>query len=398
MKSRSVGRLMAGAFLLWMSVYTYPSFLPAYASSTLGAAPVMVGMISGSYGFTQMLLRLPLGVFSDVLRRRKPFLIGGMAASLLSAVGLALTKTPAGAILFRGLAGVAVSTWVAHTALYSQLFHPEDTHDAMGRLSAVQYGSQVAAMLLGGLLAQHIAPWSAFALGAVVAAAGLIVVSGIPEQPIAKSASPKDLLLVVKDRSLLLSTLLATVYQFAAWGTILGFTVNWASDVVGLGATALGFLSATFQLANTVLSRFSGPVTRRFGQTRTLAAGFLACAVASALYAFCFSPVPLFGAQALFGVGVGLLLPVTLTGSIRNISPEKRGAAMGFYQSVYGAGMFLGPVLAGSIVKATGYRANFFAMSGILALGALLSALLWRATSNRSLKEDPNGPAPRSEV
>jgi MFS family permease len=382
---------MAGAFLLWMSVYTYPSFLPAYAADALGAAPVMVGMISGSYGFTQMLLRLPLGVFSDVLRRRKPFLIGGMAASLLSAAGLALTRTPEGAILFRGLAGVAVSTWVAHTALYSQWFAPEDTHEAMGRLSAVQYGSQVAAMLLGGLLAQHVAPWAAFALGAAVAAAGLAVVSGVPEPPIAGRASPRDLLMVVKDRSLLLSTLLATVYQFAAWGTILGFTVNWASDMVGLGATALGFLSATFQLANTLLSRFSGTVTRRLGEKRTLAAGFCACAAASALYAFCYHPAPLFGAQALFGVGVGLLLPVTLAGSIRNISPEKRGAAMGFYQSVYGAGMFLGPVVAGAIVKAAGYRANFFAMALILVLGALFSAL-WRATP-RSLKAGPSDPA-----
>ena len=56
---------------------------------------------------------------------------------------------------------------------------------------------------------------------------------------------------------------------------------------------------------------------------------------------------------------------------------------MGFYQSIYGAGMFLGPVLAGGIVQAAGYRANFFAMAGILVIGAALS-LLWRLTSNRS--------------
>jgi len=45
--------------------------------------------------------------------------------------------------------------------------------------------------------------------------------------------------------------------------------------------------------------------------------------------------------------------------------------------------MFLGPVLAGWIVQSAGYRANFFAMAGILAVGAALS-LLWRLTSNRS--------------
>jgi MFS family permease len=215
---------MTGAFFLWLSVYTYPSFLSAYAKSTLNATPVMVGMIVGSYGLTQMLLRIPVGVISDVIRRRKPFLILGMAASLLSAVGLALVKTPAGALVFRGLAGVAVSTWVAHIALYSQMFDPEEANDAIGRISAMQYGAQVAAMLVGGFLAQLVAPEAAFLLGAAAAAAGLVVVSGVREQPI-QTVTPRrtvlmvlrESLAVVRDKSLLISTLLATVYQFAAW-------------------------------------------------------------------------------------------------------------------------------------------------------------------------------------
>jgi MFS family permease len=377
MKSRPVGRLMAGAFLLWFSVYTYPSFLPAYAKSQLGAAPVMVGMIVGSYGFTQMLLRIPVGVISDALRRRTPFLILGMAASILSAVGLALVKTPVGALVFRSLAGVAVSTWVVHTALYSHLFSPEETMDAMGRQAAMQYGAQVVAMLLGGFLAQRIAPWAAFLLGGLAAAAGLVVMSGVPEQEIHASATPGALLAVIRDKGLLVSTLLATVFQFAAWGTIFGFTVNWASEVVGLDASRLSLLSATLLLANTILSRFSGAVIRRFGALPTLVAGFLACAAASALTAFSYGVAPLFTSQALYGVGMGLVLPVTVAGAIQNIAPEVRGAATGFYQSVYGAGMFLGPVLAGAIVSCAGYRANFFTMAGILLAGAALS-FLWK--------------------
>jgi MFS family permease len=383
MKAKPVGRLMAGAFLLWMSVYTYPSFLPAYVKADLGATSVFVGMVVGSYGFTQMLLRIPLGVLSDVLRRRKPFLVGGMVASLLSAAGLAVVKTPAGALIFRGLAGVAVSTWVAHIALYSQCFDPSETADAMGRLSAAQYGSQMVAMLLGGLMAQHVSTAAAFALGALAAVAGFVVVAGVPETPIESAPSARVLLCVVGDRALLVSALLATVFQFAAWGTVLGFTANWASEVVGLGASALGLLSAALQLTNAVLSRFSGPIARKFGERRALATGFIACAAASALFAFSYSAPLLFASQMLFGAGMGLLLPITVSGSVQNIEPERRGAAAGFYQSVYGAGMFLGPVVAGGIVKAFGYRANFFSMAGILALGAALTAL-WRLTGPRS--------------
>ncbi len=142
-------------------------------------------------------------------------------------------------------------------------------------------------------------------------------------------------------------------------------------------------MSATFLLTNTIVSRFCGALEERFGATRMLAAGFFICGTASALFAFSYGAAMLFSVQAYYGVGMGLILPLTVAGAIRNIAPEKRGAAMGFHQSVYGVGMFLGPILAGAIVEASGYRANFFAMAGVLAAGMALT-LLWRLTPNRS--------------
>jgi MFS family permease len=385
--NRSLKQLMTGAFLLWFSVYTYPAFLSAYASA-LGATPVMVGAVIGSYGFTQMLLRIPLGIFSDAIGRRKPFLIGGMIAAILSGVGLATVKTPAGALFFRAMAGVAVSTWVAHTAMYSSLFSLEQTAGAMGRLTAAQYAAHVAAMLLGGLAAQALSREVAFLLGALAACAGLAVVWGIQEERADKPASFVPLSSVVFDRTLLLSTLLATVFQFASWGTVLGFSVNWASEVVGLAPSQLGLLSATFLLTNTIISRASGFLTAKYGQTRILCAGFALCAAACAAFSVSYHAPLLFFTQALFGVGMGLILPITFTGAILNIPPEKRGVAMGFYQSIYGVGMFLGPILAGSIVAAFGYRANFFAMAGICLIGALL-APLWRRVTTATSQARP---------
>ena len=58
---------------------------------------------------------------------------------------------------------------------------------------------------------------------------------------------------------------------------------------------------------------------------------------------------------------------------------------MGFYQAVYGAGMFLGPVLAGAVIEAfsgksllAGYRANFYVSAALAAAGVLLAAALIR--------------------
>ena len=59
---------MAKLFVLitviyWFSLYVYMPILTPYVEG-LGASLSMVGLVVGSYGFTQMLIRIPLGIYS----------------------------------------------------------------------------------------------------------------------------------------------------------------------------------------------------------------------------------------------------------------------------------------------------------------------------------------------
>ena len=65
-----------GTFLYWGALYVYSPILSVYAQS-LGASFTTIGMVVGAYGFVQMLLRIPLGIWSDRLGRRLPFLYAG---------------------------------------------------------------------------------------------------------------------------------------------------------------------------------------------------------------------------------------------------------------------------------------------------------------------------------
>ena len=134
--------MLAAIFLFWFSVYTYPSFLSSYAEHTLKAGSVMVGLIVGSYGFTQMVIRIPLGIVSDIVKKRKLFVQLGFVASMIASIGLSVVSmfdaTPAPALsaavlVLRGMAGVAASTWVAFSVLYSAAYTPEETGAAMSR-------------------------------------------------------------------------------------------------------------------------------------------------------------------------------------------------------------------------------------------------------------------------
>lgn len=397
-------RLLAAVFLFWFSVYTYPSFLTDYAVNGLGATKVMAGMIVGSYGFTQMALRIPLGIISDVLKKRKLFVLLGFALSMLASLGLALVAVLAGrqavpqalawaALIFRGLSGMTAATWVNFSVLYSASYRGEQVPAAMSRIIVPQCGSQIVAMLLGAQLAGHFGEIYAFLLATAAAAAGLAVMARVREQPPAgEPLTLKGFVAVARDRELILGTALATVYQLVVWATVQGFVQNWARDVIGFTTAQLGYLSVANLLPNTVLSRFSGGVfAPRFGRRAVLAAGFACLAAACCLYPRTGSLPALLAVQALFGSGVGLIMPLTMASAIQNIPNEKRGAAMGIYQAVYGLGMFLGPVLAGAVIErfsavsaagavnaVPGYIANFHVAAGIAVLGGVAAVLLTR--------------------
>ncbi len=394
-------RLMLTAiFLFWFSVYTYPSFLTTYVTNTLGAAKVMAGMIVGSYGLTQMLLRIPLGILSDVMKKRKLFVVIGFVLSIGSSAGLTAAAMLAGqenvpesllfaVLIFRGMAGMTAATWVNFSVLYASGYRGEQVAAAMSRITVPQCGSQIVAMLLGAQLAGYVGEVWAFVLAAAAGIAGLIVVIRVKEQPPeGEPMTLKGFVEVAKNPRLISGTTLAILYQLVTWATVQGFVQNWAKDVVGMTTAQLGYLSVANLLPTTILSRFSGTVLEpKFGRRPVLAAGFAVMAVACFLYPTTSSMASLIAVQALLGSGVGLLMPLTMASAIETVPDAKRGAAMGIYQALYGIGMFLGPVIGGMVIEkfsgpaadpvpVQGYIANFYAAMGIALAGGVLAVVM----------------------
>lgn len=372
--------------LFWAGMYTYPVLLSNHVTDTLLGTPAMAGLVVGSYGFTQMVLRLPLGIYSDIIRKRRPFMIMGMVAGMVAALGFVAVKTPGAALICRGLSGVAASTWVMFSVMYSAQFSQEDLTAAMGRLTIVQYAPQLLGMLIGGFLAQWISRDVAFLLGAASGLAGVVTTSMIKDTP--SDAPPLTLRAfasVAKNKRLIFSTLLSALFHIVVWSTVLGFTANWAKDVIGAGESQLGILSAMYLLPNVVLPQFTtGFLARKMGVRGVVTLGFLVAALACALFGHTYNIIALFLVTALFGVGMTMILPFCFANAVSGVEAEKRGAAMGFYQSIYSIGMFVGPVLAGGVIEwfgtegiTRGYMANFYLMAGICAAGAVLAALLW---------------------
>ncbi|MCG3056168.1 hypothetical protein KZ287_28790, partial [Escherichia coli] len=78
------------SFIFWFSQFIYVPILSPYMES-LGGRYAFIGLVLSSYGLMQLLCRLPLGIFSDFIKLRKPFVVFGMIASTSSCLIFSLT-------------------------------------------------------------------------------------------------------------------------------------------------------------------------------------------------------------------------------------------------------------------------------------------------------------------
>jgi len=363
--------------LYWFALYTYVPTLSPYAES-LGASHKMVGLIVGSYGFTQMILRLPLGVVSDRLKRRKPFVVVGIFFGLLSALGLWYFSSSVAVLLFRSMAGVAASAWVAFSVLFSSYFKGEDAPKATGILISFTAGGQVVAMLLGGFFAESSGLNAPFLLAVFGAALGLALSLTLEEED-GEGREPMEvrgLLKIARNRNLIIVSGLAVLVQLLTFATIFGFTPV-AARRIGASGFQLGLLATLATLPVVFSSAMSGTLfTDKLGERGTIAVGFLVIAFSAFVIPFVKSVPLLYVTQVIGGFGRGMVFPILMGLSIKRVSQEGRATAMGFFQAIYGLGMFIGPTLFGSLSDWAGLSWGFWTAGFVGLLSALLAVYL----------------------
>ncbi len=389
MKRRDTILFFATTMLFWFAMYTYPMLLAGYAKNELGATPVMVGLIVGSYGLMQLLLRIPIGFASDKLRRRKPFLTLGAILGALAALVLWRAGTPETARVGRGIAGMSAACWVCYSVLFAS--YGEQTHSTqrMGALSSCMYGAQLIGTLIGSEVAQRAGVRSAFVLAIAAGVLGSVCSLFVRDvRPTTEAPTTAALLSSFKSRSLWVASTLSILMQLIIYATLYGFSPTWAQEILRADIAHLGLLSTMHLLPNVLVSYLAARyVVPRLGKGAVCAIGFLCMASSCVLMPMTTAFWQMLCLQAMCGIGLGCIAPILLAHCIRDIPAERRGIGMGIYQSLYSIGMFAGPTLAGVLVQAFsstsggarfGYQCNFWVMGGVGLVAALLSLALMR--------------------
>ncbi len=382
--------LGASIWLHWFSLFTYLPIVPTYAKD-LGASYQMIGVILGSYGFTQMALRLPLGIVADRLNRRRVFLVAGAALCVISAFGMWLIRDAVALLIFRMLSGVAATVWVVQSVLFASYYSQAESARAMGVVSAVVTCGEMVAMLVGGVVAEYYGQEQSFLLATVAGAGALACCLAIREPAGLRPGQPprlKETAGMVRDRGLALASVLGFIVQVMSYGTAFGF-VPLVAKSLGASYAEIGLLPTVYMLPGMLASMLSGTLFLRLFSERAQTVASLVMMAASCVFIPAASSLGvLFFLQFLGGFGRGLVYPLLMVLCIRDIDAGRKATAMGFFQAAYGMGMFVGPLLVGALSQTAGLDWGFWAVGLVGLAGA---AVAFAATPGRQAAETVKG-------
>jgi MFS family permease len=336
----------------------------------------------------QFLLRLPLGILSDRIQKRKLFITGAMISSFAAGIVMFLVPTPGGLLAGRVFAGISACAYVQITVLYSSYYEDSELSKAMGVMVSLMYFGQMIAMLLGGVVADGLGTEYTFLLTSVIALVGLLMTFFVYDKPIDKKPIEfGEIKYVITNRWLIVASLLAILCQGLNYAKGWSF-VPLAAFRYGASGLMQSVVTISFTFFSMISAMMAGKFVGYFGEKKTLAIGFLMHGLGSGMIALWQSVGGLVAGQAISGIGNGFIISLLMGISLKTIPSNRRGSAMGLYQALYAIGMFAGPFIFGSFADKYPLRYGFTATAAIAFLGVALVFILLKGSEKFKIKAE----------
>lgn len=351
----------------------YP-LLPVFLTTTLGATPLIVGMIEGSAEALSSILKYFAGAISDRLPKRKPFIITGYFLATISRAWIALaTGWPAvlaARLLDRtgkGIRSAPRDAMIADVTPIESRGRAFGFHRAMDHTGAV-VGPLMAMVFLDAL---HMPMRTVFMIAVIPGVIGVVMLMLALKEGVRTGFSrPAD------DRPKPVPTPLPRLF-WPALGAIALFSLANSSDVylilqahkAGVATGLLPLLWAAHHVIKSVFSTHAGARSDRVGRKRMLVAGWV-------VYALVYFAFPFAHSLTMFILlFLAYAIPFTLAEGTERawisdfLPAELRGKGFGFYYLTTGMFVLGGTALFGLLYQNVSPIAAF-TTGGTLALVA----------------------------
>ncbi len=355
----------------------YP-LLPVFLTTTLGATPLIVGLIEGTADALSSILKLVAGWLSDRLPRRKPFIVGGYALAAISRAWIAVAgrwpSVLAARLLDRTGKGIRSAP---RDAMIADVTPVESRGRAFGFHRALDHAGAIVGPLLALLFlnALQFPMRSVFMIAVIPGAIGVVLLM------IALREEPRRVVASRPDQPKPVAAPLPRSF-YGALAAIALFSLANSSDAflilqahaAGVSTGMLPLLWAAHHVIKALFSTQAGAASDRFTRRYLLVAGWTTYAVIYFLFPFAHS------ITAFFVLFIAYAIPFTLSEGAERawisdfVPAELRGRSYGLYYLVTGVCVLIGTAIFGLLYQNVSPSAAFN-VGAALAVAAAVSVL-----------------------
>jgi len=349
----------------------------------LGASVVFIGFLTSLTGLVGLVSSVPIGVISDRVGRSR-VLAYGMAAFALAMLLFAIAPGPGWLVPGRLMLGAAMvgSFWIA-AAYMGDVVTPAERGMAFGLLTTAMGLGFAVGPLVGGVIADSAGIRWAYAVAAIVGAAGVVVVLTVlrGRRPLATATSRprssiRKSLRVGRERPVVVAGIANILSTIAFGGAVATIFPLYGRDL-GFSDAAIGTMFAVRAAASTLVRLPSGALTGIVGSKQVVLGAILIEVVAVTGMGTADTRRMLLGWLILEGIGFGAFLVSAQAYLAANTVEATRGAAVGFYSMSGGLGNTLAPLLLGIVAGVFSLRTVFFVSGAAVAIGLVVICWLW---------------------
>jgi MFS family permease len=341
----------------------YVYFIPLYAQK-FGGSFLDLGFIGTAYAGTYAAGPIFAGYISDRGNRAWLYSLGITLIALVT-ITLALARSVADIVILRSLAGLAFAFfWPTSEVLVADLASEENRLKEMGIYSVFWSSGLLIGPILGGLILQAYSYTWLFVASFVLITSALVtaVVWVMPRYTRRIRHNPtadfSGSLSIMKS----LTPWYMVILCYGIITSVLTSIFPGYANLVGIDPALIGILFSAYSLARVFIYAMVGRL-QHFDEAKVLltasavfGAGILCIGIFPGFDGFLLGLV-------LIGCCSGTMFPMMINLVSRHFPSEKLGIAVGSYETVFGLGSAMGPILAGLLAVFAGVRWAFVLFS-----------------------------------
>ena len=370
MEKRIFTVLFIAVFATMLGTGIIEPFMAIYAES-LGANGFFIGLIFGAFTLSRAIFTPLIGRWSD-LRGRKNIMIIGLIGYTVMSFFYAIGNTVASLTIIRFFHGLASAMVLPIAMAYIGDIAPKNQEGKyLGTFTISFFLGLAFGPIIGGALHDLWSMNAAFyTMGAISFLALLLLIFMLPEINAHKKIKPSSMKTIMKDKTMqaMMIFRLLNAYGIAA---LMGFLPLLAQRL-NVTIFQIGFMVSANLIASSLLQRYFGILADRKDKIMMTIIGTLIMAGSLLLMPLAAGFYSLLALNMIMGFGSAVSIPAGSAITAKLGRKMGMGSVMGIFNTAFGIGAGIGPIIAGLIMVGTSLAFVFISSALITLLGTII--------------------------